>query len=85
MALSVEIPDEAVEALRIPVSEVRAELKKELAVALYARGALSMGIAVEMAGLSRADFERLLAERRIERPYTSTELAQDLAWAKGAP
>jgi predicted HTH domain antitoxin len=85
MALTIEIPDEAVEALRMPASEVRAELKKELAVALYAREALSMGKAVEMAGLSRANFERLLAQRRIERPYTSAELARDLAWAKGAP
>ena len=82
MTLTIEIPDEAVEALRMPASEVEAELKKELALVLYARGALSAGKAVELAGVNRAAFERLLAERRIERPFTSAELEQDLAWAK---
>lgn len=48
MALTIEIPDEAVRALRMPPTEVEAELKKELALALFSRGALSLGKAVEM-------------------------------------
>ena len=83
VALTIEIPDEAVEALRMPASEVESELKKELALALYARSALSLGRAVEMAGLNRAQFEAVLSQRRIQRPYTTTELDQDLSWAKG--
>jgi predicted HTH domain antitoxin len=83
MALTVEIPDEAINALRIPASEVEVELKRELALALYARGALSLGKAVEMAGSNRAQFESHLAQRRIERPYNAAELEHDLAWAKG--
>ena len=80
MALTIEIPDEVVRALRLPASEVEAELKKELAVAFYSRGTLSLGKAVEMAEVTRAEFEGLL--RRIERPYTAAELGHDLSWAK---
>ena len=66
----------------MPPSEVQAELKQEVAVVLYSRGAFSLGKSVEMAGVTRAYFEGLLAERRIERPYTATELELDLSWAK---
>ena len=82
MALTIEIPDEAVQALRMPALEAQAELKKELAGVLYSRGALSLGKAAEMAGGTRAQFESFLARRRIERPYTATELDHDLSWAK---
>jgi predicted HTH domain antitoxin len=82
MELTIEIPDEAVQALRMPAPELQAELKKELAAVLYSRGALSLGKAVEMSGVTRAEFEGLLARRRIERPYTVAELDRDLSWAK---
>ncbi len=59
MPVIVEIPDEAVQAMRLPASEVQAELKKELAVALYAHGALSLGKSVEMAGVTRPEFEAI--------------------------
>jgi predicted HTH domain antitoxin len=81
MALTIEIPDEAMQALRLPAAEVRAELNKDLALALYSRGALSLGKAVEMAGVTRADFESLLGQRRVERPYSDAELEHDLTWA----
>lgn len=68
--------------MRLPASDVEAELKKELAVALYARGALSLGKAVEMAAVTRKEFESFLAQRRVERPYTAAELECDLSWAK---
>lgn len=84
MALTIEIPDEAVEALGMPTSQGQAELKKELAVALFARGALSLGRSVEVGGVSRAVFERILSERRIERSFTAAELERDLAWVRGA-
>ena len=65
MARTIEIPDEAVQALRMPALEVQAELKKELAGVLYSRGALFLGKAAEMAGGTRAQFESFLARRRI--------------------
>jgi hypothetical protein len=41
MALTIEIPYEAVHALRMAAAEVRAELKKELVGVGYSRGALA--------------------------------------------
>ena len=57
-------------------------MRIDLAVALYARGALPIGKAMEFAGLVRRDFERLLKERRMVRPFTLEELNRDLAWAE---
>jgi predicted HTH domain antitoxin len=51
---------------------------------LYARGLLSLGKASEFSGITRPEFESLLAQRRVERPYEVAELERDLAWAKGA-
>ena len=81
MSLTLEIPEEAVTAMRLPRAEVERELRKELAVALYARGALSIGKSAEVAGVARREFEALLAQRRIERPYSSAELDRDLDFA----
>jgi predicted HTH domain antitoxin len=78
-----EIPDEVVAGMRLLVSDAQAEVKKEVALALYARGLLSLGKAVELADMTRGDFESVLAHRRIERPYDEIELERDLAWAKG--
>jgi predicted HTH domain antitoxin len=50
---------------------------------LYARGLLSLGKASEFSGMTRFEFESLLAERHVERPYDTAELERDLAWAKG--
>jgi predicted HTH domain antitoxin len=81
MSLRLEISDEVVAAMRLPQQEVSAELMKELALGLYARGVLSIGKAVEMAGITRQAFEALLAQRHIVRPFDSAELETDLAWA----
>jgi len=82
MPLMLEIPDEAAEAMRIPREEVGAELRKEMAIALYARGAFSAGKAAEFAGIGRLAFEQLLCERRVVRPFSIEELDRDLAWAE---
>ena len=38
-----EIPAEVVEGMKLPPDEIERELKKEIAVALYRRGILSLG------------------------------------------
>lgn len=81
--LSFEIPDDVIRALNLPPGEVEGELRKELAVALYARGALSVGKAAEFAGLNPWDFEKILGERRVPRHYGEEELDEDLAYARG--
>ena len=50
--LLLEIPEEVMDALRLPPSGMDRELRIELALALYQRGALSGGKARKLAGLS---------------------------------
>jgi predicted HTH domain antitoxin len=77
-----EVPAEIVEALRFPPAEVEAELLKELAVALYSRGALSLGKARVLARMNRWQFEQTLGERQIPRHYTLEALETDLRVSK---
>jgi predicted HTH domain antitoxin len=80
--MTLEIPDEVLHSLKLPPGEVEDELRKELALALYARGVLSGGKARRLANLSRRDFEELLGTRRITRHYGEEDLAEDLAYAR---
>ena len=81
MSIDIELSDEFVRAVRIPEAELAAEARKELAMAFYARGTLSLGKAVELSGLRRPEFETTLGKRRIERPWSAAEVDADLKWA----
>lgn len=81
--LVLEVPAEIVDAVRLPPAEVEAELLKELALALYRRGVLSLGKARTLAHMSRWQFEQLLGERRVPRHYTQADLGEDLQYAHG--
>jgi len=80
--LQLEIPEEVVRALKLPPEEVQQELCKELALALYERGVLSLGKARELAGMTRWQFHELLGQRRIARHYTEEDLTEDLTYAR---
>ena len=54
----------------------------ELAIALYARGVLSLGQARRLAGISKWEFLEELARRGVERHYTREELEDDIAFAQ---
>jgi predicted HTH domain antitoxin len=82
VSLVIEFPDEFVRAVRFPENELANEARKELALAFFARGALSLGKAAELSGLRRSDFERILSERRVECPWTSAEIDRDLEWGE---
>lgn len=82
-SLSLEIPDDVLASLNLPPGEAEGELRKELALALYARGVLSVGKAAEFAEMTRWAFEELLGDRRIPRHYGSDELDEDLAYGLG--
>jgi len=77
------IPDSVARSLRIPEGEAEQRLRQELAVALYARGLLSLGKASELAGTSRFLFSDFLTQRNIPRHYAEEELAEDLKYANG--
>jgi predicted HTH domain antitoxin len=80
---AIELPDEVYDALRVPEDERESVVREELAVSLYARGALSFGKARELADLSTRGFHDLLGERRIERHYSEAELDEDVRYARG--
>ena len=83
MSLTLEIPDEVLAGLPVPERERAAFLRLEIACALYARDALSLGRAAELAGMSKFDFGREVGRRGIPRHYTAEDLEADLAHARG--
>ena len=82
MSFTVELPDSVAEALRLAPPDAEAEVRKELALALYARGILGFGKARELCGLTKWQFEELLGRRKIIRPYDEDDLAVDLAYTR---
>ena len=82
MELILKIPEDVMDALRLPPDEVEAELRKELALALYQRGVLSSGKARAFAGMTRWEFEEILGKRRIRRHYTEKNLKEDIEYAR---
>jgi predicted HTH domain antitoxin len=81
--LTLEVPAEVMDAVRLPPSEVEGELRKELAAALYHRGVLSLGKARVLAQMSRWAFEDLLGARGIPRHYSEEDLQEDIEYAHG--
>lgn len=82
-SITLEIPGEVTQALRLPPPEVAPRLRLELAVALYAQQILGLGKSAELAGLSRLEFNDVLARRQVPMHYGETELTEDLAYARG--
>jgi predicted HTH domain antitoxin len=83
MGLELEIPDTVLEAMRLPPGDRAAQLRRELAVALYEREILSFGAARELAVMDVYAFGRLLGERAVPRHYTDRDLRDDLDYARG--
>jgi len=80
--MTLAIPDDVVAALRLPPDEIESTLRKELALALYQRRVLPIAKAATLAQMSRWDFEELLCQRHIERPFSEEDLAEDLQFAR---
>jgi predicted HTH domain antitoxin len=76
--LTLEIPSDLAEALRLPADERLARIQQELAIRLYQKGLLSFGKARELAGMTKWDFHVLLGQEGIERSYDEEELDADL-------
>ena len=82
MTLTIEIPSEVAGSLSVPPEQAEAELRKELALALYARGVLTSHQLCSWLGLTRWEGEELLAQQRTPRPYTADELTDELRHAR---
>ena len=81
--ITLEIPTTVVRATKLPSHELEDEFRKELALALYDRGVLSVGKARLLAEMARWEFEELLGERRIKRHYTEADLEEDIRYGLG--
>ena len=77
MQLTLEIPDRVFASSAMSAVDLTIEVKRELALSLYRRGVLSVGKAAELAGASRMVFEGLLADRRIERPFSAADFEHE--------
>ena len=76
-----EIPQELLDNARLSVDD----LKRELAVSLYAQGRLPVGKAREFADMPLWEFRQLLALRHIPPRYDADDLTDDLVtieWLK---
>ena len=80
-AMPVTLPDDLLQSTQL----TEAELKTELALALFQRERLTLGQAAHLAGLPQLDFQRLLASRRIPLHYGVEAMEQDLQRAKRLP
>jgi len=78
--MNLNIPAVVLEGARLPRDEVENEFRKELALALYQRGVLSLGKARLLAQMTRWEFEELLGQRKIFRHYTATDLEEDIRY-----
>ena len=81
MPLIITIPDSVADAIKMPEKHLADNLMLELALALYADGALSFGKARELSGLRKYEFGQFLAKHRQIRHYSQEELKDDLIYA----
>lgn len=81
MAISITIPENVLESAKIPRSQLKQELLKEVAFALYSRGITFMGTARKLAQIDKWQFLKGIAERSIERHYNEAELIEDIDYA----
>jgi predicted HTH domain antitoxin len=82
MSLTLQIPSDIAQALRLPPREQERQLLIELAVTLYAQEILSFGKARELAGMDKYEFGLLLGRRDIPRHYDEEDLDDDLEYAR---
>ncbi|HTG42946.1 MAG TPA: UPF0175 family protein [Verrucomicrobiae bacterium] len=82
MTFVFEIPDGVLAKGSLTREKIEAEVRKELALALYRGSAVSEGKAAEIAGLNRFEFSKLLGERGVERNYGMEDLRQDLEFVR---
>ena len=73
--ITLEVPQDTLDAARLTV----AELKLEIAIALYAQGRLSIGKARELADMPLWTFRQVLAARKIPPHLTATDVDADAA------
>jgi predicted HTH domain antitoxin len=82
MSVTLEIPPDIVQSVRVPPQEVESRLRLELAIALYTQNLLSSGKACALAGLTRSEWEATLGKRQVHRHYSDADLVEDLGYGQ---
>ena len=80
--IQVEIPEEALAALRLAPDEFAREMRLAASIQWFQEGLISQGKAAQIAGLPRANFMDELARRKIDVVHVDLDdLKQDLKLA----
>jgi len=74
------VPEHIKSSLKLPPDEIENRLRIELALRLYAKKIVSLGVARRIAGLTKWEFIELLAKEGIPLHYDESELQEDLEW-----
>ncbi|MDR9785812.1 MAG: UPF0175 family protein [Peptococcaceae bacterium MAG4] len=74
--VTIEIPDKFLSVIN--KATLQQELKKHLAVALYAQEKISLGAAAELSGMSYYDFWQYISQFGLGLVYTAEELQEDM-------
>jgi len=72
--MGITIPDEILQAARMTADE----LKQEIAILLFQKEKLTLEQASRLAGISRLQFQHLLASRQIPVHYNVADFEEDL-------
>jgi len=78
MQITMEIPEDLVQAIRLPEEEIEKRLMVELAIRLYRKKLLNFGKARKLANMTYWDFYELLGQEDVLRNYDVCELKEDL-------
>ena len=78
--VKIVIPDHIKSVMRLPPGEIERRLKIELALRLYEKNIVSLGVARRIAGLTKWEFLELLAKEKIPIHYGKEELREDFEW-----
>ncbi|PSB27232.1 UPF0175 family protein [Stenomitos frigidus] len=70
MQITIDLPD------HLQLTE--ADLRQELAIALFQQERITLGSASQLAGMHQIEFQRLIASRGINIHYDVDDLKQDL-------
>ncbi|MBW4583331.1 MAG: UPF0175 family protein [Tildeniella nuda ZEHNDER 1965/U140] len=70
MQITIDLPD------HLQLTE--ADLRQELAIALFQQERITLGSASQLAGIHQIEFQRLIASRGINIHYDVDDLKQDL-------
>ncbi len=81
--LVIEIPEDVAASMNLPEAERGDRVRQEMAVRLYAKGILNLGPSRRLSGLTRWQFQELLAKEGVLRAFDVDDLQDDLSAIQG--